>query len=219
MIAALLKGLALGLLLALSVGPVIFTIIKQSLNKGHRAGYFFVAGVSASDITQVVICNFFTTLFTIFLKHEMAIAIGGSFFLLILGIYNVFFKKNKPEEVIDNDEKPEKSFKNHELAGLFWSVCAMNTLNPGSLLFWFAWSAAILADSKSEPHPISYRCIVFGTCLLFVLSTDIAKVLLASKLRSKLTPKNMHRIDQLSGLILIGFGIALLWGSFLTLSK
>jgi threonine/homoserine/homoserine lactone efflux protein len=76
-----------------------------------------------------------------------------------------------------------------------------------------------LASSKNEPHPISYRCIVFGTCLLFVLSTDIAKVLLASKLRSKLTPKNMHRIDQISGLILIGFGIALLWGIFLNLPK
>jgi threonine/homoserine/homoserine lactone efflux protein len=219
MIAALLKGLALGILLALSVGPVIFTIIKLSLNKGHRAGYFFVGGVSASDITLVILCNFFTAVFAVFLKHEMIIATVGSFFLLILGIYNVFFKKNKSGEPIDNDEKNERSYKKHELAGLFFSGFAMNSFNPGALLFWFAWSAAILASSKNEPHPISYRCIVFGTCLLFVLSTDIAKVLLASKLRSKLTPKNMHRIDQISGLILIGFGIALLWGIFLNLPK
>ncbi len=67
MVAALLKGLALGFLLAISVGPIIFTIIKQSINYGHKAGYLFVAGVSASDITMVVICNFFTTLFALFM--------------------------------------------------------------------------------------------------------------------------------------------------------
>ncbi len=77
-----------------------------------------------------------------------------------------------------------------------------------------------LTPTVSSPPPSSAngvdwtRFLVFGTCLLFVLSTDIAKVLLAGKLRSRLTPKNMHRIDQVSGLILIGFGIFLLWGVF-----
>jgi len=42
---ALLKGLALGSILALSVGPVIFTIIKQSLNNGKEGGMSFVAVV------------------------------------------------------------------------------------------------------------------------------------------------------------------------------
>ncbi|MGR9921928.1 LysE family transporter, partial [Escherichia coli] len=54
---ALIKGIALGLLLSISVGPVIFAIIKQSINNGHKAGYVFVAGVSASDITLVLVCN------------------------------------------------------------------------------------------------------------------------------------------------------------------
>lgn len=79
-------------------------------------------------------------------------------------------------------------------------------------LFWFAWTAAILADSQTTAHPLEYRAIVFGTCLLFVLLTDIAKVALAARLRSKLTPKILTNINRLSGLILIGFGIALGWG-------
>ena len=63
MIAPFLKGILLGLILSISVGPVIFAIIKQSINNGHKAGYLFVAGVSASDISLVLICNFFTSLF------------------------------------------------------------------------------------------------------------------------------------------------------------
>ena len=51
MIAPILKGLLLGLILSISIGPVIFAILKQSLTNGHKAGYVFVAGVSISDIS------------------------------------------------------------------------------------------------------------------------------------------------------------------------
>ena len=210
MFAPLLKGFILGLLLSISVGPIIFSIIKQSINKGHKAGYLFVAGISASDITMVLICNSFATLFATLLRHEKMIAIGGSIFLLILGIYSLFFKK---PAAIGDDNLKQPAFKNHELLGIFFSGFLMNILNPGAILFWFAWSAAIIADAASTPHPIQYRIIVFGICLLTVLASDIAKVLLAGKLRSKLTPKNMHRIDQLLGLILIIFGCILLWSA------
>ena len=92
MVAALIKGLALGILLAISVGPVIFAIIKQSINHGHKAGYVFVAGVSTSDITLLLICNFFTSLFDTALKHQTFIAVAGSLFLIGVGIYTLFFK-------------------------------------------------------------------------------------------------------------------------------
>jgi threonine/homoserine/homoserine lactone efflux protein len=212
MIAALIKGFVLGLLLSVSVGPIIFSIIKQSINKGHKAGYFFVAGISASDITMVVICNGFASLFTTLLNHEKIIAICGSFFLVILGVYSLFIKK--PSLTTTENKIQEKNFKHHQLAGIFFSGYLMNILNPGALLFWFAWSAAIIADSKEYTNPIQYRFIVFGTCLLVVLATDIAKVLLAGKLRSKLTPKVMHRIDQILGAVLIVFGFVLLWEAF-----
>ena len=60
MVEVILKGLALGVVLALSVGPIIFTIIKQSVNHGHKGGFSFVAGVWLSDIILVVLSNVFT---------------------------------------------------------------------------------------------------------------------------------------------------------------
>ncbi|SIS76429.1 Threonine/homoserine/homoserine lactone efflux protein [Filimonas lacunae] len=207
--AALVKGLALGLMLSISVGPVIFTIIKQSINNGHKGGYFFIAGVSASDITLVVICNLFTTIFQSAIAHERTIGIAGSVFLIVLGIYNCFFKK----VVIASEEHVKsKVFRKRDLAAIFFSGFFMNSLNPGALLFWFAASATILADSKTEAHPIQYRIIIFATCLIFVFLSDLAKVLLAGKIRSKLTAHNIHIINRISGLILMGFGVALIWG-------
>jgi len=209
MIEALLKGLGLGLLLSISVGPVIFSIIKQSLNNGHKAGYIFVAGVSASDITLVLISNLFTQIFTTLLGHKDFIAIGGSIFLIGVGIYNLFFKKMVIKE---EDDTIEKRFRKRDQVATFFTGYLMNTLNPGAFLFWFVWAATIVADAKHSPNPMQYRIVVFGTCLLFVLFTDILKVIMAGKLRSRLTPPIMHRINQLSGIILIGFGAALIYG-------
>ena len=209
MIAALIKGLVLGVFLAISVGPVIFAILKQSINNGHKAGYVFVAGISFSDILLVLICNFFTSLFNTALNHKTFIAVAGSIFLVIMGVYTLFFKKVKTDE--DNNIL-EKKFRKRDFVAWFLQGFFINILNPGVFLFWFAWTAAILADSQTTPNPLEYRAIVFGTCLLFVLLTDIMKVALAARLRSKLTPAILRTINKISGLILIGFGIALGWG-------
>ena len=207
-IAAFIKGMALGLLLCISVGPVIFSIIKQSINNGHKGGFFFIAGVSASDVTIVLICNLFSALFQSAMNHERLIGIAGSIFLVCLGTYNCFFKKS---EVAATADVTTKVFRKRDLAGIFFSGYLMNTLNPGVFIFWFAAAASIIADAKLEVHPIQYRIIVFSTCLLLVLFSDVLKVFGANKIRSKLTPHNIHIINRISGLIMIGFGVVLAW--------
>ena len=80
MLEVLLKGITLGLLLSISVGPVMFSILKQSLNNGHTGGMAFIIGVSASDITMVLISNVFTELFSAISTHRKPIGIAGAFF-------------------------------------------------------------------------------------------------------------------------------------------
>jgi threonine/homoserine/homoserine lactone efflux protein len=41
MIAPIVKGLLLGIILSISVGPVIIAILKQSLTNGKSAGFVF----------------------------------------------------------------------------------------------------------------------------------------------------------------------------------
>lgn len=82
----------------------------------------------------------------------------------------------------------------------------MNTLNPGIFIFWITTSTAVIT------HSVNQRIIIFVTCLLFVLLSDVLKVLLAGKIRNRLTPHNIHIINRINGIILIGFGIALIAG-------
>jgi len=95
MLEPVVKGLTFGLLLSIAVGPVMFSIIKQSINNGHKGGLAFVLGVSASDITLVLISNIFTGIFDSLQLHKTEVGIIGSVFLISVGIFFIFFKKIK----------------------------------------------------------------------------------------------------------------------------
>ena len=202
MFEAVLKGLTLGLLLSISVGPVIFSIIKQSLNNGHRGGLAFVLGVSASDITLVFVSNVFTTVFTYLVKHKNFIGVGGSIFLIVVGIYFIFFKKVK----VDDSGVQVLQLSKRDYIKAFLSGYFMNTLNPAVFIFWLTTSTTLITLS------VEYRFIAFVTCLVFVLATDILKVMMAQRIRKKLTPHNIQILSQINGVVLLGFGIVLLWG-------
>lgn len=212
MIYALIKGLAMGLMLSISVGPIVFAVIRQALVSGHKGGLTFVFGVSASDITVVLICNVFTQIFQSAMSHEKLIGIIGSFFLIILGVYSIFFKK--PMSSCELNTVPDTPSKKNMLS-IFFSGYFMNILNPGVFLFWFAASATLMDSSKNFPNPEEYRWIAFITCLAFVLAFDILKVFLAGKIREKLTPHNINVINRISGIIIVLFGVLLLVASIM----
>ena len=202
MIEALWKGITLGLLLSIAVGPVVFSIIKQSINNGVKGGLAFIIGVSLSDVTLAVVSNFFTELFAEFIERKTEIGIIGSTFLISVGIYFLFFKKVK---VNDEGKQIIKTRKRDYLklivAGFF-----MNILNPAIIIFWLTTSTAFIN------HTLNEHIIIFSIALGLVLAGDITKVILAGKLRTRLTLKNIHLINRVNGVILIGFGVALIVG-------
>ena len=88
---ALLKGLALGFMLSIAVGPVIFSIIKQSLNHGHKRDFAFIA----SDLTNEVkgfdkgcLKCFIQTLTTFFIFYIYLLSL--IYFSLHLVIHYIF---------------------------------------------------------------------------------------------------------------------------------
>jgi len=202
MFEAILKGVGFGLLLSISVGPVLFSIIKQSLNNGHRGGFAFILGVSASDISLVLVSNIFTELFNSLKQYKTEVGVAGCVFLVSIGIYFLFFKKVK----VNKQGQQVLKFRKRDYAKIFLSGYFMNTLNPAVFIFWITTSTAVAY------HAVNNRIIIFTTCLVWMLGTDVLKVLLAGKIRNRLTPHNIHIINRINGLLLIVFGIALVWG-------
>ena len=200
MLDAIIKGFTLGLLLAISVGPIVFNVIKQSLNNGRSGGLAFIAGISVSDIMLVVLANLFTNLFDEIKAHKGVLAIVASIFLIIVGVYYLFFKKPKLKTNANNDD-----FKSHDYIRIFIMGFVMNVFNPGIIVFWLT-TATTFVDQT-----LNMRILIFTIALAIALLADVIKVLLAAKIRKKLTLKNIHRVNQINGAILIGFGIVIIF--------
>ncbi|MEY3060057.1 MAG: hypothetical protein RL000_1409 [Bacteroidota bacterium] len=204
MLESVIKGFGLGMILAISVGPVIFTILKQSLNNGQKGGFSFVAGVWFSDILLVFISNMFSTLVVSALEFKSTIAYIGAAFVISLGIYYLFFKK-----VYFGEDKNVMivQFGKKAFTKAFMSGFLINTLNPSVMLFWLINATAFAASNT-----ITERIVIFSVCLGVNILADILKVVLAAKVRHSLTPHNINIINKISGTILIGFGLAIIYG-------
>ena len=203
MMEAVLKGLAISLLLVFSVGPLVFTVIKQSIVNGRTGGFSFIAGIWLSDLLIVVLSNVFSEVVTSLLHFKKAIGIFGSLFLVGMGIFYLFLKTIKQRSAEESAIRVSGS--SHArliIAGFF-----INILNPAVIAFWLT-TATTLAIANS----VTDRIVIFSTCILVNFGADLGKVLLAGKLSKKLTHRNIVLINKISGLLLLIFGIALFLG-------
>ena len=201
MVDALLKGITLGLLLAISVGPIVFTVIKQSMVNGHKGGFAFIAGISLSDILLVVFSNLFTGLFDLLNTHKKTLSIIASVFLIIIGIYYLFFKKVRMADVDTGNIIMARG----DYIKLFVTGFIMNLFNPGIIIFWLTTATTFSSDN------VNHRIIIFTIALLIALMADIVKVMLANRIRKNMTSKNIHRVNMINGIILVGFGVFIIF--------
>ncbi len=210
MVDALLKGFAISLLLVFSVGPIVFTIIKQSIINGRAGGFSFIAGVWLSDLLIVALSNAFSELVAQLLHFKKAIGFTGSIFLIGMGGFYIFFKKIKMRSV--QEASIRVSAGTH--AKLAVSGFLINTLNPAVFAFWLT-----MATTLAISNNIKERIIIFSTCIIINFGADVLKVVLAGKLSKKLTHKNLILINRISGSLLLIFGISLLLGVLYSVKK
>lgn len=203
MLTSFIAGLGLGLFVSLSVGPVIFMIIKYSIDRGFKAGLSFAVGVSLSDTTYVILGNFASSFIHELEDIKKLIGVAGGIVLIAIGLYGLFLKQVRISSGEDPEQKMLISTGDHFRIGL--SGFLMNTLNPGVLIFWIG---VCTANSALE---VENRAMLFGTALLFILSSDITKVFLADKIRHKLTLKIVIWLNRIASVSMIVFGSLLIY--------
>ncbi|MBK8497201.1 MAG: LysE family transporter [Chitinophagaceae bacterium] len=218
MIDAFIKGLAISLLLIFSVGPVIFTIIKQSINHGRRGGFSFIIGVWISDLIWVVLSNGFSEAIKTLLDFKIPIGIAGCIFLIGMGIYFAFIKKVEPRRLqepvlLAGDEYTPTGRKTNYFA-IMSSGFIINTLNPAVISFW-----VIMAASLASVYSLYDRIIIFSTCLGVNMLADVGKVLGAGYIGKRLSDRVILIINRVSGVLYLIFGFVILAGIIYTLIK
>lgn len=200
---AIIKGLLLGLFMAISVGPTLFAVIRYSLNHSYKAGLAFVLGVSFSDILYVTVANIAASWLVVLGEHQRPIAFTGALILIAVGLAGLFkkFKPRRPSRVI--------TISGGHYLRIWLSGFLINTINPGVII---TWLAAVTATANSST---TYRIVLFSCCLGLILSIDFLKVFLADVIRRKLTVRRVMYLQRISDACILLIGIALLISSIL----
>jgi threonine/homoserine/homoserine lactone efflux protein len=196
------NGLKLGIVLAFLVGPVFFTIIQTSVEKGFGNGVLVSLGVSVSDILYVTVCYFGLVQFINEPGFRVYLAYAGGGILVLFGLYHLFIKSRRniqPSLDITNEKKLYRYF----IKGFI-----INGLSPMVLIFWIGTiSIASIDFGYSKGFEF---LIFFSVVLATVLTTDILKAYLADKLRRLVTRRSMMIMNIIVGICLIIFGIRLI---------
>lgn len=198
-----LNGIKLGIVLAFLIGPVFFTIIQTSIERGFIKGAFVALGVSISDTLYVAICYY--GLAQVFedgkLRYYMAFVGGG--ILILFGLYHLLIKSRRSIQR-DVSIAKERSFFRYLVKGF-----VINGFSPMVLIFWIGTISIATLDFGYH-HGFDFF-IFFAAMLGTVLLTDILKAYLADKLRRLITAKFITIMNVALGIALIVFGSRLIF--------
>lgn len=199
----IIRGVAYGLLLAFLIGPVFFTIIQTSIERGFMNGVFVAIGVSISDSFYISVA--YLGLSQIVDNPELRVYLGylGGAVLLLFGLYYLFIKTKKAA-LYNPEEVKAKSPIRCILKGF-----VINGLSPMVLLFWVGTVG--VATSEFGYTTLSTATVFFVSIVVTVFTTDVIKAKLADKLRTILTAKVIRWLNIALGIGMIGFGGKLLF--------
>lgn len=192
-----------GFLLAFAIGPVFFTLIETSITKGFRAGLFFDLGAIFADIIFILFAYFSTSKILERVKDDPGLLVFGGAILIAYGIIS-YIRTAKSFIKIVREHYAVKVKK--DLGGLFLKGFLLNFVNFGVLAGWIGTIIMANALTSSENGVFFFLITVLSTFFL----TDLLKIFLAKKLKSKMTPRFIYSTKKWVSILIIVFGVALL---------
>lgn len=195
---SILNGVFSGLVLAFLIGPVFFTIIQTSIERGFWSGFFVAIGVSLSDAFYITICYMGVYQLWDEGNFKEYLAYFGGAVLLGMGVYYLAFKSRKLANYDPTKLEAKSSYR------LIFKGFVVNGLSPMVLIFWLGTigiaTAQLGYDTPSTALP--FFAGIVGT----VFITDVIKAKLADKLRSVLTNRFIRTMNFVLGVVLLIFG-------------
>ncbi|HEY9863167.1 MAG TPA: LysE family transporter [Candidatus Obscuribacterales bacterium] len=196
-ISFLAKGLIIGFSIAAPVGPVGILCIRRSLSQGYLVGFFTGLGAATADALYGFIAGFGLTIISnILVNQQMELKLMGGLFLCYLGLKIAL-------------EKPTQQSANpsEKIISAYASTFFLTVTNPITILSFIAIFAGLGVGNKNNYWDAA--TLVFGVFLGSALWWLIL-VSGVSLFRDQVNTHSLQWINRISGIIIIGFGLAAL---------
>ena len=202
MIAELQTAIVLGICLAFMAGPAFFVLIETSIVRGFRAALAFDLGVISSDVFFILLAYLSSYQLLENINNQPGLYVFGGTLLAFYGI-TIFLKKTK-RDVITHSELNNKV----NYIGLYVKGFLLNIINIGVLVFWLGLTVVVSPTLEGSNKSV---LVFFSTLIITCLFVDILKILLAKKMKGYLRKENTIFIKKVLGIIIIIFGITLIF--------
>ena len=195
----LLKGIIIGFSIAAPVGPIGVLCIRRTLAGGRMRGLASGLGAASADGFYGCVAGFGLTFISGFLvDQQFWLRLVGGLFLGYLGVRTLLARPAESAAPAGNNG----------LLGAYLSTLFLTLTNPVTILAFAAIFAGLgIAGATGE----------YGSAAMLVLGVFTGSALWwlilsggVSLLRAKLTPARLRWVNRLSGLVIIGFGMAAL---------
>ena len=209
----LFKGMLVGLMVSVPLGPMGVLIIQKTLHKGALAGFIAGMGAASADFFYALVAAFgLGFVINTVQAHELLLQIIGGIFLIVIGL-KIYF--DNPIRQIRQRRSGRVSKKG--LIGDYLSLFFLTVSNPITVVVFMAVFAgmSVFGDSSSL---LGELLVVIGVLLggavwWYVLST------LVNIFRKKFRLRVLATINRVSGMIIAILGALVILAAFAPFKK
>lgn len=200
------RGMLVGLMVSVPLGPMGVLIIQKTLHKGALSGFIAGMGAACADLFYATVAAFGLGYVVNTVKtHEVILQIVGGIFLLIVGL-KIYF--DNPLKQIKARRKVTKK----GLLGDFLSLFFLTVSNPVTVIVFMAVFAgtSVFGDTPAFVTEILVLAGVLlgGTAWWYALSTVV------NIFRKKFKLRVLVKINRVSGIIITILGGLVILAAF-----
>jgi threonine/homoserine/homoserine lactone efflux protein len=200
-IEALYHGIALGLVLMVSVGPIFFAVIETSIRKGFWYAFSISIGTLCSDAFYIALSYF--GLQPLFENETFKFWLGIVGGILLVGFGITYLLKKPDLHAADLHMKSKSSYTAYALRGFL-----INTFNPFVIFFWLGVLGYVTVNYQESNVA---QLLFFGGTLATIFSADMLKAFVAGKIKHLMNPHIFMWINRVVGCAMIYFGLRMAW--------
>lgn len=201
----LIRGIILGLIVSVPLGPIGIILINRTIKRGVMSGVCSGLGLGVADVLQAVVAGLGLTLIIGFIREQRyALSISAGIVIIAAGV-KVFFSN------------PIRDLRNRDHAGKslwrdFYTVFILSITNPYTVLIFVAFFSGFPVKADIKPGMIPFILIpgiFIGTMAWWTTLSWIV-----GRFREKIRLRVLFRINRIAGIIIAGIGVAVLLSVF-----
>jgi threonine/homoserine/homoserine lactone efflux protein len=203
------KGILIGLVASIPLGPIGVICIQRTLSKSYRSGFVSGLGAALADTLFATIAMLFLSVVLVFIEtHIDLLKVLGGICVIIAGMR--IFLRNLVLQIRRNRTKK------NNLWGDFLSLFLLTFTNPAYILMFMALFAAFGIRRAGLPMgdvALLIAGVYGGATLWWLLLTSLVNLF-----RKKFRPRHLLALNRISGGLIVLLGAVSILSLFINMN-